>query len=339
MPANKNALLRYKTIDKCLRNRSRRWTLEDLVTACSDALYEYSGKDDYLSVRTIQLDIQKMRSDELGYNAPIVVQDRKYYSYSDPDYSITDTPLTDSDLTRMREAVGILKQLSGFGGFSGMEDIVGRLEDHVNAVRKVRRPAIYLESNERLRGLEFMSPLYDAIVSKSPVRLTYHSFKSETGRTFVFSPYILKEYRNRWFVFGRGERDRFVVNLALDRIEAVGNADGAKFVEDPSFVPERYFLDMIGVTKIPGTMDRETTVRFRATAKFAPYFETKPLHRSQMVAERHEDGSVTFQLNVCVNFELEKALLEFADGVKVLRPKSLVRSIRSRLRNAAAQYE
>ena len=66
MPANKNALLRYKTIDKCLRNRARRWTLEDLVEACSDAVYEYSGEDEYLSVRTIQLDIQRMRSDELG---------------------------------------------------------------------------------------------------------------------------------------------------------------------------------------------------------------------------------------------------------------------------------
>ena len=96
MPANKNALLRYKTIDKCLRNRARRWTLEDLVEACSDALYEYSGKDEYLSVRTIQLDIQRMRSDELGYNAPIVVRDRKYYTYEDPEYSISNVPLTDS---------------------------------------------------------------------------------------------------------------------------------------------------------------------------------------------------------------------------------------------------
>lgn len=92
MPANKNALLRYKTIDRCLRNRSREWTLEDLIEACSDALYEYSGKDDYVSRRTIQTDIQRMRSSELGYNAPIVVYDNKYYTYSDPDYSITDTP-------------------------------------------------------------------------------------------------------------------------------------------------------------------------------------------------------------------------------------------------------
>ena len=33
MPANKNALIRYKTIDNCLRNRYRRWTLEDWVFA------------------------------------------------------------------------------------------------------------------------------------------------------------------------------------------------------------------------------------------------------------------------------------------------------------------
>ena len=39
MPVNRNALIRYKTIDNCLRRRNRRWTLEDLIEACSDALY------------------------------------------------------------------------------------------------------------------------------------------------------------------------------------------------------------------------------------------------------------------------------------------------------------
>ena len=41
MPVNRNALIRYKTIDNCLRNRYRQWTLEDLIEACSEALYEY----------------------------------------------------------------------------------------------------------------------------------------------------------------------------------------------------------------------------------------------------------------------------------------------------------
>ena len=43
MPVNKNALIRYKTIDRCLRNKYRRWTLDDLVEACSDALNEMEG--------------------------------------------------------------------------------------------------------------------------------------------------------------------------------------------------------------------------------------------------------------------------------------------------------
>ena len=78
MPANRNALIRYKTIDNCLRNPYRRWTLEDLVDACSDALYEYEGIDKGISKRTVQMDIQMMRSEKLGYNAPIVVYENKY---------------------------------------------------------------------------------------------------------------------------------------------------------------------------------------------------------------------------------------------------------------------
>ena len=78
MPANKNALIRYKTIDNCLRNRYRRWTLDDLVEACSDALYYMEGITKGVCARTVQMDIQIMRSDKLGYNAPIEVYDRIY---------------------------------------------------------------------------------------------------------------------------------------------------------------------------------------------------------------------------------------------------------------------
>lgn len=98
MSLNKNALIRYKTIDKCLQNHYRNWTLEDLIDACSDALYELEGHDVNVSKRTVQLDIQMMRSDKLGYNAPIEVYDKKFYRYSEPDFSITDIPLTENDM-------------------------------------------------------------------------------------------------------------------------------------------------------------------------------------------------------------------------------------------------
>ena len=108
MPVNKNALIRYKTIDRCLRNRFRRWTIDDLTEACSDALYEMEGIMKGVSVRTVQGDLQIMRSDKLGYNAPIEVYDRIYYRYADPDYSISDTPLTEEDCDLLKEAVELL---------------------------------------------------------------------------------------------------------------------------------------------------------------------------------------------------------------------------------------
>ena len=98
MPVNKNALLRYKIIDRSLRNRYRRWTIEDLVDAVSDALYDMEGIQKGVSLRTVQADIQMMRSDKLGYNAPIEVYDQKFYRYANPNYSITELPLTNEDV-------------------------------------------------------------------------------------------------------------------------------------------------------------------------------------------------------------------------------------------------
>ena len=107
MPANKNALIRYKTIDRCLRNRYRRWTLDNLMDACCDALYDMEGITKGVCARTVQMDIQIMRSDKLGYNAPIVVYD-KYYTYADPDYSITEMPLSMDDCKLIKEAITLL---------------------------------------------------------------------------------------------------------------------------------------------------------------------------------------------------------------------------------------
>lgn len=110
MPANKNALIRYRTIDNCLRNRYRRWTLDDLVQACCDALYDMEGIKKGVCARTVQMDMQIIRSDKLGYNAPIEVYDKIYYRYADPDYSISDMPLSIEDCKLPKKAITLLSE-------------------------------------------------------------------------------------------------------------------------------------------------------------------------------------------------------------------------------------
>src|SRR6187455_1558437 len=145
MPVNRNALIRLRTIDKCLQNRGRRWTLEDLIEACSKALYEYEGIDKGVSRRTVQMDIQLMRSDKLGYNAPIIVKENKYYTYEVPGYTIEKSPLSTADLDKLSEAIDILKHLKGFNYFQQMTGIIQGLEDRVNSAGANGRSIVHLE--------------------------------------------------------------------------------------------------------------------------------------------------------------------------------------------------
>ncbi len=133
MPINKNALLRYKTIDRCLRNKYRRWTLDDLVDACSDALYEMEGITNGVSVRTVQADIQMMRSDKLGYNAPIEVYDNKYYRYENPDYSITVLPIADDTYELLVKAIKMIRHKDK-SSTEEISNILEKVEEHLNAI-------------------------------------------------------------------------------------------------------------------------------------------------------------------------------------------------------------
>ena len=336
MPVNRNALIRYKTIDNCLQNRYRLWTLEDLIDACSDALYEYEGIDKGISKRTVQMDIQMMRSEKLGYNAPIIVYDNKYYKYDDPDYSITNTPLTDNDLKTMSEAVEVLRQFKGFSSFAGMTDIVSRLEDHVASTRQNTIPVIDFEKNESLKGLEHLDTIYQAIVNKETLELKYRSFKARSASTVLFYPYLLKEYRNRWFVFGMIKKDKSLRNLALDRIHSIVKPGKEHFIENTLFDPATFFDDLVGVTK--GINSQPESVRFMASRDDAPYIQTKPIHKSQTIVERLEDGRIIFEINVVINQELQRELFGYANGIQVLLPQHLVDFMKLKLERAANNY-
>ena len=134
MPVNKNALLRYKIIDRSLRNRYRRWTIEDLVDAVSDALYDMEGIQKGVSLRTVQADIQMMRSDKLGYNAPIEVYDQKFYRYADPNYSITELPLTNEDVRLIDKAVDLLAKAEGQPELQATARVLKRVRKRLIAI-------------------------------------------------------------------------------------------------------------------------------------------------------------------------------------------------------------
>lgn len=335
MPINKLALIRYKTIDNCLKNRFRKWTLTDLVEACAETLYEYEGISKGISVRTVQLDIQNMRSEKLGYNAPIIVTDKKYYSYEDKHYSITNNPLSTQDLGTLNEVMEILKQFKGFSYFEDLTGMVTRLEDKIYKQEHKGKSFIEFEKNELLKGLQFIDPLHKAILGKKTLEITYKSFKAKQALGVVFYPYLLKEYRNRWFILGVAKKGQALMNLALDRMEAISDLPSEKYFK-PNFDVNSYYSDVIGVSKMPSQSAH--TVVMKIVKEHAPYIITKPIHTSQKILKEDSDGTI-FSIEVIWNFELEREILGFGEQLTVLAPRRLSRKIQARLKTTMANYQ
>lgn len=336
MPVNRNALIRYRTIDNCLQNRFRKWTLDDLIEACSNALYEFEGIDKGVSRRSVQADIEMMRSDKLGYEAPIIVVDKKYYAYSDKNYSITNIPLSHQDLKVLGEVSALLKQFKGFSHFADLTEMVSKLEDKIHAQKTHSPPVVDFEKNDNLKGLEFIEGIRKAIVSKTSLCITYQSFKARQASTFCFSPYLLKEYRNRWFVLGQShQRNAPLLTLALDRFISASEDKEELYRENEKIDLASYYSDTIGVTKTPGQPDCE--VIFRMKHEDAPYVITKPLHATQKLLSEDADGKI-FSIRVVLNFELERELLGFGARIQIFGPRILRKRMVEQLREALGYY-
>lgn len=337
MPANKNALIRYKTIDNCLRNTYKRWTLNDLVDACSDALYDCEGISKGVSVRTVQMDLQTMRSDKLGYNAPIEVYDQKYYRYSDPDFSIMNMPMSENDYQVLHEAVDMLRQLDNFEQFAEMSDVVSRLQDKLAISKHNRKPIVHFDNVPNLKGLKLLNPLYNYIAQRQSLRIMYQPFSARKPQQYVVFPYLLKEFRNRWFLFCSRATDLLMFNLALDRIVSVEPID-VPYRDNPQFDSEHFFDNVIGVTK--NIDNKPQHITFRATREQSHYIATKPVHPSQkLVSCNPNDGSCIFSIDVVINIEMYSIMMSFGPGVKLLSPRQAVTFMAKKLRQAAAQYD
>ena len=182
-------------------------------------------------------------------------------------------------------------------------------------------------------GLFYAALLFDAIRKKYTVEFRYQSFKMKEPQTLIVHPYYLKEYNNHWFLFCCTGDYTNISNYSLDHILAV----------KPAHVPFRdininfdyYFKDVLGVTKREGQQAEKVLLKFPKSEY--PYVATRPWHSSQHKVA--EDGqSITVELDVVLNYELEQKILSWGDYVKVIGPQELSDKIRDRIQSSIRKY-
>lgn len=320
MPANKQASFRYRILDERLR-RNRKWTLEQLEEEVSIALQEAFGISSGVSRRTIQYDINLMRRDPpTGYGADIVCEDGRYF-YRDRKFTIHNQAFSEHDREVISSAVMLLKQFKGLPVVEPLQGILDRLDGWA---RYPNSRVIQFETNDRSVGTERIAVLYDAIVGNRALEVTYFPFTAEEAVSFDFHPYLIKEYRNRWFVYGLNGREEVIHNLALDRIQHISEST-IPYRVNTFFDPETFFHNIVGVTLPADTNPRD--IIFRASPLQSRYLITKPIHHSQQILQETPEGTV-FSIHVIPNYELYAELLRHGRALEVISPEDVIEEIR-----------
>ncbi len=334
MSVNKNALIRYQVLDRCFRNTGRMYFWEDLLEECNKSLIEFDPNSEGIQRRQLFDDIRFMES-EAGWSIPLGRfrhGRRVYYRYEDLSFSINNQPLNQSEVEQMKSALQILSRFSGTPQFEWVNEMAPMLESKFGLIER-KSQIISFESNIDLKGLHFLTPLFNAIANERVLLVKYKDFKSSEPYDITFHPYFLKQYNNRWFVLGLNADNQVPNwNLALDRIESLSET-AERYI--PSATDwEEYFYDLVGVTRPLGVKLQEVVLRF--SSEVAPYVITKPIHPSQK--HKNDPTGLEVKIKVIPNLELERLILSFGEQVKVISPQDFKERISQRLKSAGRLY-
>ena len=327
MFTTKHQIIRYNRLDRCFQNFGKEYSIDELLKLVNHAILEFDSKSTGVEIRTLRKDIQFMRS-ESGYNAPIETlrgSNGHFYRYSDRNFSINKSPLNETEAGQLKKAISILQRFEGSPEFEWINQLGPLLNDKFS-LQNQEKKVMSLESNIDYKGYDHITPLFNAIINKIVLKIQYEPFGKDAYQ-ITFHPYYLKQYNNRWFVFGYNEfNENSQWNLALDRISSQIEETKKPYREDKTDWDD-FFEEIIGVSKNVDCKPVEVKLLF--SKEQAPYIQTKPLHSTQKI-KILKDGSLEVRINVIPNFELEMKILSFGEKVTVIAPDKLVGAIKQR---------
>lgn len=361
MPANKNAVVRYFILDRMLSDQHHYYTRTQLLNAVNDSL---RGIDEALQVskRTIEMDLRDMEDIfDIDLDESKIVNGKKVIRYADQTRSIFSKPLSDDEKMLLKEVLSTLGQFSGLDSFAWLDDLKTKLGDQLSfggsefdtGSGVPQRKVICFSSNEFLQNKEYLGWFFSAITNKKVVSITYRKFDAESAQEIIAYPYMLKQYRDRWYLLCTPTCDKklpynphFIANIPLDRIEAYEEVQNIPYVECQVDIDE-LFDDIVGVTYY---WDKPVEhVVFAVHKSSVNYIRTKPIHPYQAELSKEDQVKLKqanpklgefsfFSLNVKLNYELSAVLRSFGSNLVVLSPISLRKEMKENARKQLDYY-
>jgi len=332
----RNALIRYRIIDKSLRSKYKPYPSKaELRKACEEALFSsYDGEN--VCDSTIEKDLFFLRMEQ---DAPIKYSKKHLgYYYSDPDFSLDEIPLTPEDLDAIRFAATTLSQFKEVDMFAqfgfAIDKVVERIAFSNDPFSKDISNFVQFESGTSIGGNEFLSPLMGAIRNKNYVHFEYESYISANKKPRKVIPLLLKEYRNRWYLVSYDSVKQDVITYALERMQQV-EITLEVAVETIDFDVTKFFQNSIGITVTKSLPEK---IIFKADNVSSKYIVSQPFHSSQKLIKEGKNRS-TFEMNVIVSEELIRQILSFGGEIEVISPTTFRNQIIKRIQQMRSSYD
>lgn len=334
MAATKLAFFRYLLIDQMLRSKFKPFpTKDELLEACRERFGVSSAS-------TIEKDLAAMRDE---FDAPIEYSKKmRGYSYSDTNYKFLSVNLSDDEQLAMafvESLLGEFRELPIFNEFSGAVDKVldgMEIAKSSEIQKNVQRIIQVEQSIYKGKGTHQLKDLIYHISEKNVIKIFYQKHNEPHTKPYNIHPYLLKEYRNMWYLIGWVRKYNEVRTFGLDRIMDIEPSDETLFMtpEQAHFNPEEFYHYCIGVSAL-NQKPEDVILSFDPFQ--GKYIKSQPIHHTQEVLIE-DDNEYRIKLHLIVNYELKMLILGYGSSVRVISPNPLASQIRIELENTLQQY-
>lgn len=331
MAKTKNALIRQRVLDRCLRG-PKHCTLREMMDKCNDAL-EFAGFNTISSKNTILSDFSDIERDfpEASIKSKKIGR-YFYYWYEDPDFSIYNIPIDDDGMAKLAQTISILSKFEGMPNFDWVDEMIDHFKLSLD-IPSTKESVVAFDDNLLLHNRSHFSTLFSAIIREQPLAITYEPFGKES-KVYKIYPYFLKQYNKRWFLFcGVDGKEGRLYNFPFDRILNIEKVL-IPFIPNSSFDFKNIFKNIVGVSNI---FDEPEIIHFKVSSESVNYIISKPILPCQKQVPSNEEN--IFEIKTVINRELIQLLLSYGSAITVLKPQRLINEITISLKKNLENYQ
>ncbi|MBE7648785.1 WYL domain-containing protein [Tenacibaculum finnmarkense] len=192
---------------------------------------------------------------------------------------------------------------------------------------------ILFEPNALEFNLEIFSTIFDAIITKVAVIFKHVNYKRNNAvKKYIFEPYVLKEFQNRWYVIGKTEKG--YRTFSLDRISDLQLTKNKTAINLERI--EEKLRYTVGVSFNEETI-KPIQIKLKINNSQKEYIKTTPIFKYQKITEEHADFFI-LSLFVGNSIELHQKILKYGHRIEVLEPLSLREEIANEVKELMKNY-